>query len=809
MGTGGYVPASAETTWSRRFGDCKGKTALLIALLDELGIEADPVLVHSRIGDALPQLLPMVGYFDHVIVRAKVAGKTYWLDGTRSGDGDLDRIPVPAFEWGLPLTRGASLMAIVQPPLAEPDTETAIAIDARKGVFAPAPFRVDRTFRGDVARGLNTLHSRLSRAQFDQTMRDYWRQWYDYVEIQSVDSAFNKDRAELRLSMTGEATIDWDEGWFFVPGSTIAYEPKFDRADGRFREAPFEIAYPDWERTQVTIQLPRGFATGEQKVPQPIKETLAGVEYIREIEVDAAEFRLRAEERAIAPEVSYQDALAAKARLKALYDDDVHLRIPAGYPLTDADFAGLALRKPASASEFIWRGNIYLDAAKFDEAIADFTEAHGRDPTNKWALANRGMAHAWKREFAEAERDLAAGEAIDPGNAVVLRARGLLAAFKGDFELAEELFTKSLARERGNSFALGHRAVALTNQRKFEQAVADLNMILERQPRNAFALAQRASAYRALGDKDKALADAEAALKAGSTSAELRLLRANLFRDLGKHDLVIREAELLMQENPASDYALVAAGKIFSAEGRRDRALEAHDRALKIKPLAYIYINRAQVRRPTDYAGRMADLEEALKLEPDHAEALSHLAWLLLRRGENERAIRIFDRALQKDSTDRLDLLRGRTVALYKSGKTEEAEKAFREIRAESKEALDLNNLCWDKATAGILLESALADCNEAVRLDPDSGNILDSLGFVLLRLGRIHESVAAYDKAIARRNDATSLMGRAIAHSRNGDPARAEADRAEALKLYPDVESEFADYGLEFPATTGKQASK
>ena len=38
-----------------------------------------------------------------------------------------------------------------------------------------------------------------------------------------------------------------------------------------------------------------------------------------------------------------------------------------------------------------------------------------------------------------------------------------------------------------------------------------------------------------------------------------------------------------MRPRAARRKALVAAGKIFSAEGRRDAALEAHDRALKIK----------------------------------------------------------------------------------------------------------------------------------------------------------------------------------------------------------------------------------
>jgi len=65
---GGYVPAPADTTWSRRFGDCKGKTVLLLALLRELGIDARPALVSVQGGDGLNERLPMVGAFDHVFV---------------------------------------------------------------------------------------------------------------------------------------------------------------------------------------------------------------------------------------------------------------------------------------------------------------------------------------------------------------------------------------------------------------------------------------------------------------------------------------------------------------------------------------------------------------------------------------------------------------------------------------------------------------------------------------------------------------------------------------------------------------------
>ena len=72
MSGGNYIPQAPEETWEKRFGDCKAKTLLLLTMLRELGIEAEPVLVRSQGGDALPSLSPMPGNFDHVIVRAVI-----------------------------------------------------------------------------------------------------------------------------------------------------------------------------------------------------------------------------------------------------------------------------------------------------------------------------------------------------------------------------------------------------------------------------------------------------------------------------------------------------------------------------------------------------------------------------------------------------------------------------------------------------------------------------------------------------------------------------------------------------------------
>ena len=57
-----------------------------------------------------------------------------------------------------------------------------------------------------------------------------------------------------------------------------------------------------------------------------------------------------------------------------------------------------------------------------------------------------------------------------------------------------------------------------------------------------------------------------------------------------------------------------------------------------------------------------------------------------------------------------------------------------------------------------------------ALKLSPDSGQYLDSLGMALLKLGKLDEALDAYNKAVAKDTGADSLMGRAFVYLRKGD---------------------------------------
>jgi len=170
---------------------------------------------------------------------------------------------------------------------------------------------------------------------------------------------------------------------------------------------------------------------------------------------------------------------------------------------------------------------------------------------------------------------------------------------------------------------------------------------------------------------------------------------------------------------------------------------------------------------------------------------------LLSETGDHAGAIATTTAALAKAPGD-LWLLVARGVAYAKAGDPARAEKDFAAARSKAVEPEQLNDICWTKATAGVMLDSALADCDAALIKAPDAAPILDSRAFVLLRLGRLDDAIGTYDRALAKYPRlAPSLFGRSIAWSRKGDKAKSDADASAALKIDPDVKDRFERYGI------------
>jgi hypothetical protein len=82
---GSWKPTDPRVVLERRFGDCKDKSVLLHSLLKLMNISSSPVLVDTKVGKRLPELLPRP-FLNHAILRIEINGADYWVDPTFIGD---------------------------------------------------------------------------------------------------------------------------------------------------------------------------------------------------------------------------------------------------------------------------------------------------------------------------------------------------------------------------------------------------------------------------------------------------------------------------------------------------------------------------------------------------------------------------------------------------------------------------------------------------------------------------------------------------------------------------------------------------
>nr|WP_255614882.1 DUF3857 domain-containing protein [Polymorphobacter sp. PAMC 29334] len=314
---GNYRPAAADETWQRRFGDCKAKTVLLLALLRELGIEAEPVLVNLGGGDGSDARLPSPSIFNHVVVRVRIGPNAYWLDGTRLGDRYLDMLPAPAFRWGLPLSaHGGDLEAVPPKALDRPQFIGVIDIDASAGIDRLATVAVQNVIRQDEAFATDRQLVALSAEEADRAVRTYWRRQIPWADPDSVAWHYDERAATMVVSMRGKGKLPWegdDIGGrrYDLPGGGF-YPPDLRRRpQEQDATVPWATEFPRFKCYATTIRLPLGDARWRWALDaEPMNRILGATTYWRASGMNGNVVRLVMTSRTDRPEISADEAKA-------------------------------------------------------------------------------------------------------------------------------------------------------------------------------------------------------------------------------------------------------------------------------------------------------------------------------------------------------------------------------------------------------------------------------------------------------------------------------------------------------------------
>jgi len=306
---GNLTPATADETWQRRYGDCKGKTALLLGLLAELGIQAEPVLVNTTgADDGTDARLPNPGLFDHVLVRANIDGSSYWLDATLPAVAGPSVVPVLPYQWVLPLTqRGSSVEQLTWHAPEIPDEVTLFEIDARAGFDVPA--RITSTM---IVRGINGLEqqirlSGLTPAQLLTAMRQglVGNTWQ---VIEDARWRYDTKSKASVLTIIGTGTVDWESEAggiksLRLPGGGFNPPEKRVRAAEQDQKVPFYNEDPKYSCDVTTVRLPSTTRTAQWSFNTSFETRLFGRNYYRAFAKRDGEIRMvrgsRVEQREI------------------------------------------------------------------------------------------------------------------------------------------------------------------------------------------------------------------------------------------------------------------------------------------------------------------------------------------------------------------------------------------------------------------------------------------------------------------------------------------------------------------------------
>lgn len=455
---GNYLPQSPEETWALRYGDCKAKSFLLVAMLREMGIAADVVVVHSSAGDAAPEMLPMPADFDHMIVRARIGGEDYWLDGTASGTRLSNIGEVPAFHYALPITApGSDLVPMVQRPLTVPDRALTLTIDQSAGIDLPALYSATIDLSGVLAASVRPWVSETSETSREEFAKSQVAAVIGANQLIDYTISYNDDAGSARLTANGILTPAWQfqrgtarQYLPALPASDLSFSP--DRARRDWREIPVQMGGPATFRTDLKVVLPDRGEGFELRGREVVDTSIAGIRIKRDARIEKGVVHVTEEAATTLTEIAPADVAAEKGKAARLNAGKLSLHAPQGVKRSwdlvggigserlaglESAYARLIAKDIDDVTPYLLRSDFRASVLDWDGALADLHDALEVEPTATAYLA-RAYYNTELGRPEEALADVRAAFDLDPTPTNAIEEAGALAEL-GRFDEALEL----------------------------------------------------------------------------------------------------------------------------------------------------------------------------------------------------------------------------------------------------------------------------------------------------------------------------------------------------------------------------------
>jgi cellulose synthase operon protein C len=258
FGIHGYKPYQVSQVLARRFGDCKDKASLMLALLREVGVASELVLVRTRRGGRLDPEPASLAIFDHAIVYVPELDR--YLDGTAEFAGLTE---LPTEDQGvmvLRVTPGGG--RLTETPIL-PSSASRVERRWQVSLDPSGDARIDETLAiaGEAAHNWREHYQTPG-----ERAERYGRVWtgrFPGARLASVEMPGIGDR---NAPVTVKAAVAVPRFGQLTEAGTIALpvsgrDPDFVRTYTRLstRQQDLVLAYPWQHEEELTYRLPAGW----------------------------------------------------------------------------------------------------------------------------------------------------------------------------------------------------------------------------------------------------------------------------------------------------------------------------------------------------------------------------------------------------------------------------------------------------------------------------------------------------------------------------------------------------------------------
>jgi len=323
------------------------------------------------------------------------------------------------------------------------------------------------------------------------------------------------------------------------------------------------------------------------------------------------------------------------------------------------------------------------------------------------------------------------------------------------------------------------------------EAIAQLQDGVRLRPNSAEAHYALGEAFQGFGEKEAARSEFENAVRLGPDFTPARvslgaiLVEAGQFEPAAPH---LDRAIQLLGRTPDAAYPRYLRAKVYTGQNQIERAEADLNEAVLLRPdFAEAWSDLGQARKARlDQGGALAAFQRAVTLSPDDAVAQTRLGSEYLHQGQAHAALPHLREAVRLNPKNQ-SALYNLQMALIEDGEKDEAREIKQQLlemlRQRDKQsenelaAVELNNQGADKEKHDDL-PGALEKYRAALRLNPEHVGIRTNLAIALLRMGQWEQGIAELREAV-RRDPKNSMLNAALADALAKAPAGAGVPRA------------------------------